>query len=89
MKGAAECSEKGYDMNSKTLKQIARIGLIKRYGFAPIASEIHLLESDDSGNYIMVRIGSHEYQIRRHLEKYTTPLTVGAEYVYEVEEYRK
>lgn len=79
-------------MNSKTLRQIARIGLMKRYGFAPLPSEIYLLESDDFGNYIMIGVGdmnNHQYQIRRHLERYETKTCIGAEWVYEVEEYVK
>ena len=78
-------------MENRTLKQIARIGLYKRYGFAPAASEIHLLEADDFGNYIMIGIGDlnqHQYQIYRHQEVKRYPNMLSAEYVYEVEEYR-
>lgn len=79
-------------MQSKTLKQIARIGLYKRFGFAPASSEIHLLEADDFGNYIMIGIGydnKYQYQIRRHQEVKRYPNMLSAEYVYEVEEYKK
>ena len=92
MKGPALAGMVWKEMQTKTLKAIARIGLYKHYGFAPAASEIHLLEADDFGNYIMIGIGDlnqHQYQIRRHQEVNQYPSMITSEYVYEVEEYVK
>ena len=77
-------------MTTKALKMIARLGLLKKYGFAPGMHEIRLLEADDFGNYVMIQVGDsdrHQYQIYRHLVKYETPTCIGATYDYTVERY--
>lgn len=79
-------------MQTKTLKMIARIGLLKEYGFAPRMDEITLLEADDFGDYVMVQVGEtnqYQYFIYRKLQEYKTDICIGAEYVYHVERYQK
>ena len=77
-------------MTTKALKMIARIGMLKEYGFAPGMHEIRLLEADDFGNYVMIQVGDsdrHQYQIYRHLVKYETQTYIGAAYDYTVDRY--
>lgn len=77
-------------MTTKALKMIARLGMLKEYGFAPGMHEIRLLEADDFGNYVMIQVGDtdrYQYQIYRHLVKYETPICIGATYDYEVRRY--
>lgn len=76
-------------MQMKTLKQIARLGFMKEFGFAPAAASIVLLEADGTGEYIMVRIGSHEYQIYRKLQRVEYENMISAEYVYRIEKCEK
>ena len=79
-------------MTTKALKMIARIGMLKEFGFAPGMHEIRLLEADYFGDYVMIQVGDsdrNQYQIYRHLVKYETPICIGAAYDYEVRRYEK
>lgn len=79
-------------MTTKALKMIARLGMLKEYGFAPGMHEIRLLEAEDFGNYVMIQVGDsdrHQYQIYRHLVNYETKDCIGAAYDYEVRRYLK
>lgn len=44
------------------IQMIAAQALDKKYGFSPAPQQVKLLESDGEGNYILFRIGEHEYR---------------------------
>ncbi len=49
-------------MNTFGFKLVASNALKIKYGFGPAPDQVTLLESDGDGNYILFRVGEHEYR---------------------------
>lgn len=49
-------------MNTFGFKLVASAALKIKYGFGPAPDQVTLLESDGDGNYILFRVGEHEYR---------------------------